>query len=235
MFSFNTNTLTQTTKNCRTFISKPIFQLIMDLFNFAATVIILTISGVLAPGPLFFVTISHGAKSGAKSGVLFSISHTIIEFSLVMVLALGLLTVANEPTVRFAVGTVGGVALIIFGLVQIRNTLNEEKQTNPTESSNKNLLLIGLALTGLNPYFIIWWLTIGANLILISLEFAGLLGVVFMYICHVWVDYAWLTLVAGFARKGAKFLQKKWYKNMIVIFGVVLIYFGFSFLVDALF
>jgi len=87
----------------------------------------------------------------------------------------------------------------------------------------------------LNPYFIIWWLTIGANLILISLEFAGLLGVVFMYICHVWVDYAWLTVVAGFARKGAKFLQKKWYKNMIVIFGVVLIYFGFSFLVDALF
>lgn len=207
----------------------------MDFFNFAATVIILTISGALAPGPLFFVTISHGAKSGAKSGLLFSISHTIIEFSLVMLLALGLLTVANEPIVRFAVGSVGGVALIVFGLLQIRSTLNKEKQINPTESSNKNLLLIGLALTGLNPYFIIWWLTIGANLILISLEFAGLLGVVLMYLCHVWIDYAWLTLVAGFAKKGAKMLHKKWYKIMITAFGVVLVYFGASFLVDALF
>ncbi len=207
----------------------------MDPLNFAATVIILTISGALAPGPLFFVTISHGAKSGAKSGILFSISHTIIEFTLVMLLALGLLTVSNEPTVRFAVGAIGGVALIVFGFMQIRSSLKETEKTNFTKSSNKNLLLIGLALTGLNPYFIIWWLTIGANLILISLEFAGILGVVLMYICHVWVDYAWLTLVAGFAKKGAKLLRQRWYKFMIAGFGVVLIYFGASFLVDALF
>jgi threonine/homoserine/homoserine lactone efflux protein len=207
----------------------------MDIINFAATVIILTISGALAPGPLFFVTISHGTKTGAKSGLLFSISHTIIEFTLVMLLALGLLTFANEPTVRFAVGSLGGLALIVFGLLQIRSSLNQEKQTNPTNSSNKNLLLIGLALTGLNPYFIIWWLTIGANLILISLEFAGLLGVILMYICHVWVDYAWLTLVAGFAKKGAKLLQQKWYRFMIAGFGAVLTYFGVTFLVDAIF
>jgi len=207
----------------------------MDLFNFVATIIILTISGALAPGPLFFVTVSHGVKSGAKSGLLFSISHTIIEFTLVMLLALGLLTVANEPTVSFAVGAAGGVALIVFGLVQIRSSLKKSKQANSTKTSNKNLLLIGLALTGLNPYFIIWWLTIGANLILISLEFAGIFGVILMYICHVWVDYAWLTLIAGFANKGAKLLQQKWYKFMIAGFGVVLIYFGTSFLIDALF
>lgn len=207
----------------------------MDLFNFVATIIILTISGALAPGPLFFVTVSHGVKSGAKSGLLFSISHTIIEFTLVMLLALGLLTVANEPVVRFAVGATGGVALIVFGLFQIRSSMKKNKQANSTKTSNKNLLLIGLALTGLNPYFIIWWLTIGANLILISLEFAGILGVILMYICHVWVDYAWLTLVASFAQKGAKLLQRKWYKFMIACFGLVLIYFGASFLLDALF
>ena len=207
----------------------------MDPLNFAATIIILTTSGALAPGPLFFVTISHGAKTGAKSGLIFSISHTIIEFSLVMLLALGLLTVANEPTVRFAAGALGGVALIVFGLMQIRTSLKQNEKPNPTKSSNKNLLLIGLALTGLNPYFIIWWLTIGANLILISLEFAGILGVVLMYICHVWVDYAWLILIAGFAKKGAKLLRLKWYKVMIAGFGVVLIYFGASFLFDALF
>ncbi|TET26218.1 MAG: hypothetical protein E3J73_04915 [Candidatus Bathyarchaeum sp.] len=68
----------------------------MDPLNFAFTVIILTASGALAPGPLFFVTITHGAKSGAKSGILFSIAHTIVEFTLVMLLALGLLNVTNE-------------------------------------------------------------------------------------------------------------------------------------------
>ena len=206
----------------------------MDPINFAATVIILTISGALAPGPLFFVTISHGTKSGAKSGIMFSVAHTVIEFTLVMLLALGLLSVANEPAVQLAIGISGGTALIIFGTMQIRGSLKETKETNPHQSSNKNLFLIGLALTGLNPYFIIWWLTIGASLILLSLEFAGIFGVLFMYVCHVWVDYAWLTLVAGFAKRGAKVLRLKWYRLMIGVFGAVLIYFGVTFLVDAL-
>ncbi|WNZ28980.1 MAG: LysE family transporter [Candidatus Bathyarchaeota archaeon] len=206
----------------------------MDLLNFIATITILTISGALAPGPLFFVTLSHGAKTGTKTGIIFSIGHTIIEFTLVMLLAMGLLTVANEPIVRFAVGAAGGTALIVFGFMQIRSSINQTEQTNPTKSTNKNLLLLGLALTGLNPYFILWWLTIGASLILMALEFAGLCGVVLMYIFHVWVDYAWLTLLAGFAKKGAKILQFKWYRLMIAVFGAVLIYFGASFLVDAL-
>ena len=206
----------------------------MDPLNFAITVIILTASGALAPGPLFFVTITHGAKSGAKSGILFSIAHTIIEFTLVMLLALGLLSITNEPTVRLAVGTAGGAALIVFGAMQIRGSLHESDETKSGQGATRNLFLIGLALTGLNPYFIVWWLTIGANLILLSLEFAGLGGVVFMYTCHVWVDYVWLTLVATFAKRGAKILRHKWYRLMIAVFGAVLIYFGLSFLIDAL-
>jgi threonine/homoserine/homoserine lactone efflux protein len=89
-------------------------------------------------------------------------------------------------------------------------------------------------LTGLNPYFIIWWLTIGANLILLALEFAGLGGVIFMYVCHVWVDYVWLTLVAAFAKRSTKILRIKWYRIMMAFFGAVLIYFGLSFLVGSL-
>lgn len=206
----------------------------MDIINFAATVILLSTSGALAPGPLFFVTITHGTKTGAKSGLMFSIAHSIIEFTLVMLLAIGLLSVANQPAVKLMVGGAGGIALIVFGSLQIRSSLHETNETTSTKKTTKHLLLLGLALTGLNPYFIIWWLTIGANLILLSLEFAGLWGVLFMYICHVWVDYAWLTLVAGFAKKGAKILRKKWYRALIAIFGAILIYFGLSFLIDAL-
>jgi threonine/homoserine/homoserine lactone efflux protein len=206
----------------------------MDLLNFAATVIILSASGALAPGPLFVVTITHGAKSGAKSGIMFSIAHSIVEFTIVMLLALGLLSVANEPAVRLAVGVAGGAALIVFGTMQIRSSLHENDETKTEKRTTRNLFLIGVALTGLNPYFIIWWLTIGANLILLALEFAGLGGVIFMYICHVWIDYAWLILVAGFAKKSTKILRLKWYRLMMAVFGAVLIYFGLSFLLGSL-
>ncbi len=207
----------------------------MNPLNFAATVIILSASGALAPGPLFFVTVSQGIKSGTKSGILFSIAHSLVEFTLVMLLALGLLSVANVPEVRFAVGVAGGIALMIFGAMQIRGSFSyKSEKTKPGQSTTQNLLLIGLALTGLNPYFIVWWLTVGANLIFISLEFSGLVGVVFMFVCHVWVDYAWLILVSSFAKRSSKILRFKWYRLLMAIFGAVLIYFGISFLIGSL-
>jgi threonine/homoserine/homoserine lactone efflux protein len=207
----------------------------MNPLNFAATVIILSASGALAPGPLFFVTVSHGIKSGTKSGILFSVAHSIIEFSLVMLLALGLLSVANVPAVRLAVGVAGGAALVVFGGIQIRGSFSyKPEETKTGQTATRNLFLIGLALTGLNPYFIVWWLTVGANLIFISLEFAGLAGVVFMYACHVWVDYAWLILVSGFAKRSSKILRFKWYRVLMAVFGLVLIYFGVSFFMDSL-
>jgi len=207
----------------------------MDALNFVAYVILITASGALAPGPLFFVTISHGARSGAKSGLVFSIAHTLVEFALVMLLALGLLTVANEPIVKLTVGFAGGIVLLVFGVMQIRGSLTSKfGETKSGGVATRNLLLIGLAFTGLNPFFIVWWLTVGASLILLSLEFASLAGVVFMYVCHVWMDYAWLTSVAHFSKMGTNIVGFKWYRLIMAVFGAVLIYFGLTFLVSSL-
>ena len=213
----------------------------MDILTFVVTIVFVTASGALAPGPLFFATITHGSKTGAKSGIIFSIAHTVVEFSLIMLFALGLLTVASEPTVKTVIGIAGGIVLVAFGIYQIYNSYiskyKEQKQDIP---SYRYLFLIGLAFTGLNPYFILWWLTVGAQLIVISLEFAAflgvaaLLGVIFMYICHVWMDYVWLTAVAHFSKKGTNILGLKWSRPLMMIFGAVLIYFGITFFIQAM-
>ena len=203
----------------------------MDPLTFAARVVLLTASGALAPGPLFFATVSHGARVGAKSGVLFSIAHTMVEFTLVILLACGLLTVANQPLVKSVVGIAGGMALLAFGTLQIRDSLISKAQATETKAmATHNLIITGLIFTGLNPFFIVWWLTVGANLILESLRFASLMGVVFMYLCHVWMDYAWLTLVAHFAKLGRTVAGLKWFRRIMAAFGCVLIYFGLTFL-----
>ena len=207
----------------------------MDILSFVVTVVLVTVSGALAPGPLFFATISHGSKSGAKSGLIFSVSHTVIEFTLIMFLALGLLTIASEPIVKLVIGMTGGIVLIAFGSFQIHNSIKfKTYESKKDQSSYRHLFLIGLAFTGLNPYFILWWLTVGAQLIIISLEFAAFVGVIFMYLCHVWMDYVWLTAVAHFAKKGTNVIGLKWYRSLMVIFGIVLVYFGLSFLIDAM-
>ena len=68
----------------------------MDLFTFIATVVVVTASGALAPGPLFFTNITHGAKTGAKGGLAFSAGHTIFELSLVLVLAFTVQMVVDD-------------------------------------------------------------------------------------------------------------------------------------------
>lgn len=206
----------------------------MDLPSFIVTIVFVTASGALAPGPLFFAAISHGTRSGARGGLAFSIGHTLVEFPLVIMLALGLLIVAREPTVKVSIGVVGGLALLIFGAVQIRDCL-KSKFNAPKSSgiASRNPLVVGLTFTGLNPFFILWWLTVGGDLILDSLAFAWLSGVILMYFSHVWMDYAWLIAVAHFARIGTNVVGTRWYRTILILFGPALVCFGLLGLYEA--
>jgi len=207
----------------------------MDVLSFVVTIVLVTASGALAPGPLFFTAISHGTKSGAKGGLAFAVGHTLFEFPLVILLALGLSTIVSEPAVKLLTGVTGGLALIVFGVIQIRDGLTSSFGASKSRGIMfQNPILVGLGFTGFNPFFIVWWFTVGLKLIDVSLAFLGLLGVLFMYVCHVWMDYAWLTAVAHFARVGINVIGARWYRTIMAFFGVVLIYFGITFLVSAL-
>jgi len=211
----------------------------VDLLAFIVTVVAVTASGALAPGPLFFTNITQGTKSGAKGGLAFSVGHTIFELGLVIFLALTLQTVLNEtnkPIIDFVVGVAGGIALLVFGFLQIRGALRESKSqtVGKEESKTRNPLLLGTVFTGLNPYFIIWWVFIGTPLILEALSLASFAGVFIMYVSHVWMDYAWLIGTAYIAKKGTTLIGSRGYRIMMVVFGIVLVLFGFYFLLSPL-
>jgi len=57
-------------------------------------------------------------------------------------------------------------------------------------------------MTALNPFFVVWWLTAGAQLIILALGFASLGGLLLMYVCYVWMDCVWLTVTAHLAKTG---------------------------------
>jgi len=203
----------------------------VDILTFIATVVVVTASGALAPGPLFFTNITHGTRSGAKGGLAFSVGHTIFELSLVLFLAFTLQTVINEPLIRLVVGVVGGAALLVFGFLQIRGALSSKSAVaGEGRMQSKNALLLGTLFTGLNPYFILWWLTIGMTLIVNALELASLAGVFIMYVSHVWMDYVWLVGTAYLAKKGVSLVGGKGYRIVMIIFGAILIFFGLYFL-----
>ena len=206
----------------------------MDLFSFVVTVIVVTASGALAPGPLFFGLLMHGSKEGARAGFSCAVGHTLVEFPLVLALSLGLLAAANQPAIKGVIGLVGGLGLIGFGTLQIYDTIKSKPEFGeaPKSSVPASSLILGLALTGLNPYFILWWLTIGSVLIVQALAFAAIIGVLIMYISHVWMDYAYLTAIAHLGKRGKNLIGSRYYKLVLIAFGLILIYYGSTFLLN---
>ena len=208
----------------------------MNIVNFLITVVIVTASGALAPSPLFFGLLMHGSRDGARAGLSCAIGHTIVEFPLVIALALGLLAAANQPAIRGVIGFVGGIGLIGFGILQVYDTIRNKPEFGSALEKRKlpgSSLILGLAMTGLNPYFILWWLTIGSILIVQALAFAAIIGVLVMYVSHVWMDYAYLTIIAHLGKKGKAIVGSRYYRFVLVAFGLVLIYYGSTFILNA--
>lgn len=200
------------------------------------TVVIVTASGALAPGPLSFAILLHGSKGGAWAGFSCAIGHMLVEFPLILALAFGLLATVNQPLVKSGIGIAGGAGLIVFGILQIYKTLvgSDAKQSTKKTLLPASSVMLGAALTGLNPYFILWWLTIGSVLIVQALAFAALMGVIVMYISHVWMDYAFLTALAHFGKSGKVIIGSRYYKMVLTSFGIALVYYGVSFIMSTI-
>jgi threonine/homoserine/homoserine lactone efflux protein len=159
----------------------------------------------------------------------------LVEFPLVLVLALGLTVAAIQPAMRNIVGLIGGLSLICFGIMQIyevdRKIPNQNRKLSKIPRSS---VLLGLILTGLNPYFLIWWFTVGSVLILQALAYSMMLGVLLMYVSHVWMDFAFLTALAHFGKRANAFLGSGYYRIVMLGFSLVLVYYGITFLILAL-
>ncbi|MBI2183618.1 MAG: LysE family transporter [Thaumarchaeota archaeon] len=209
----------------------------MGILDFIIFTIFISASGALSPGPLFFGAVLNGAKAGAKGGLMISMGHMIIELPLVLILAAGLTSLTTLPIVKLVTGLAGGASLIIFGALQTYGVIkirSREVDHKDAVISSRKLVAIGMILTGLNPFFMIWWLTVGIKLVVDAVAFAALAGIFLMYSAHVWMDYAFLGFVAHASKKGANLVGSTGYRLFTAVLGVVFVAYGAYFISSAL-
>ncbi len=204
----------------------------MGFLEFGATVIIVSTSGVLSPGPLFFANLIYGGKYGYRTGLKCSYGHTIVELPLILLLAFGVLSLDIFPSFRPSISIIGGITLMIFAAVQVLAAVRRKNQTQVQTAHSP--VLVGIIFSALNPFFIIWWLTIGMKMITDALLLASFAGLAFMFLAHIWMDYAWLTSVAHLAQKGVRIIGSKYYTMILLGLGAVLFYFGASFIAEGI-
>lgn len=191
-------------------------------------------SGAASPGPLLALSIKETLHNGWKAGPLIAIGHSILELFVVIGISIGINQVFDSNFIAKTISLFGGIMLIILGIQTIiSNKEVDLNDTNETSTLNSKTLLLQGALVSLsNPYWFIWWVTIGATLI-INASDQGVLGIASMYIGHILADIVWYTAVSLILVSGFKFLSNKIYHYLLLFCGIFLclmgIYFIYSF------
>jgi threonine/homoserine/homoserine lactone efflux protein len=202
----------------------------MSVLDFGVEVIVISASGVLAPGPLFFTNMLYGTRQGARAGLKMAYGHTVVELPLIMLLAAGLFTSAAATQYAGPIGLVGGTGILGFAALQIAGVVMKKNiQPAPAVSSNKSPFIAGIALSALNPFFLVWWFTVGLKLIADSATFGLAAGIAALFLLHIWMDYAWLAATAYLASKGSSALNSKYYPLLLLALAAVLLYYGVYF------
>lgn len=196
-------------------------------------------SGAIAPGPLLTVTINESFRRGFIAGPLLITGHAVLEMFTVVLIASGFYRLIGGNRVYAAIAFVGGAFLLWMGWQMAagaaRYTIRLELDAGAT-GGKAGPVLLGMITSVSNPYFVLWWLTIGAGYVIYSKEL-GIAGLAAFFLGHILADYTWYTLVSAAVAGGKRFINQRVYRLVVLTCGVFLlgmaIYFlqsGFIFL-----
>jgi threonine/homoserine/homoserine lactone efflux protein len=179
---------------------------------FLGSVIAISLTGVMMPGPVTAVTVSKGSHR-KEAGALIAIGHGLIEIPLILLIYFGLAHFLTLTEVKISVGLAGGLVLIWMALNMVKNRPSVFSEQKELAHSS---VVAGLVTTAANPYFFIWWATVGAALLVSARDFGGA-GVAAMGVTHWLCDFAWLYLVSWAVFKSRPLWTQK---VNTVVFGI---------------
>lgn len=197
----------------------------MNLASIFFTAWLVGFSGAMMPGPLLTVTISESVRRGAKSGPLLMVGHSLLELSLVIALVLGLKRFLVNQMFETVVSILGGLFLLWMGYSMLKDV--KQGSVSLDISVKKQSRVIGPVIAGIlvslsNPFWAIWWATIGLSYITKAWAY-GLTGLAVFYTGHILADFTWYGAVSLAIAKGRRIMSERLYRGIIAVCGIFLI------------
>ena len=184
------------------------------------------LTGAIAPGPTLLATVNSSLKDGWLAGPKVAAGHALIEIVIFLLIVKGL-AVAMQEYSR-SISLIGGLALIAFGILTMKGS-KSATMASPGDGSYTNPYLAGMLTSAANPYFWIWWLSIGSALDVSGLE-AGLLVAAIFMVGHWSADFGWYLLVSSSLDRGRGLLSQENYRRILGLCGIFLVLFGVYYL-----
>ncbi|HDD39763.1 MAG TPA: hypothetical protein ENG21_00740 [Nitrososphaeria archaeon] len=216
------------------------------MLEFFLLVVVVSASGALSPGPLFLATIDSAIRSGKYAGFAVALGHMAFEFPLVVAIGFGVWNFLGDPIIRTVIGLLGAFALIGFGIIQVYSSLKNSPGKGEGDPSKVGLntyvkgsgffaaFLVGLLFTALNPYFLMWWFTIGLSLIAEAIRLSAITGIFIMFAFHIWLDYAWLGFTGYATAVGSRLLKPHHLRLVSLSLAIIIIILGIFLLKSAI-
>lgn len=196
------------------------------LITIFCTSFVLALSGALMPGPLMTVTVSESSRRGASTGPLMIFGHGLLELALVVALISGLAPILVRDDVFIFISLTGGAVLLWMGISMLRGLPQLSLDYQPaSEKKSRNLVVMGIVLSAVNPYWLLWWASIGLGYIMHAMKF-GLLGVTAFFLGHILADLAWYGLISFGITKGQHLFSNDFYRKLIGSCAVFLLLFS---------
>jgi threonine/homoserine/homoserine lactone efflux protein len=198
-------------------------------------------TGVMMPGPVTTMTITESTRRGFWAGPLITAGHALAELAMVLALALGIGEALQHDWLVGAIGSLGGLFLLWMGFDITRTAWLgrvslDGQHASTAQVSRQSLVVTGLLVSVVNPYWLLWWATVATGYLLLFVRF-GALGIVVFYLAHISTDLLWNSLLSFIVASGRRILSQRVYRGILVACGLFLmalsVYFissGISFL-----
>lgn len=202
-----------------------------------AAAFVVGLSGAMSPGPYLTVTIARTIKNGPLSASLMLVGHALLEALLLIGFAFGLQDFLTRPTVATAMALIGGAVLLwmAWGLGRgawsgsiVSDLETAEHPGDDTPGSHVGSVASGAIVSLTNPYWTLWWATIGVKLASDGLAI-GPIGVVAFFLGHELADVVWYAFVIYAASRGRDLLTPKVYRSIMGVLAAFLLYIGVRF------
>ncbi|NYT08278.1 MAG: LysE family transporter [Methanomicrobiales archaeon] len=190
------------------------------------------LTGALAPGPTLVATIDASMKGGWSMGPRVTLGHIAVEIIMVLLIVGGFALVVGDYA--WLIGGIGGTALILFGVITLYEARTAALPVSGDPAGTVQPFLAGVVTSISNPYFWIWWFTVGSALLIGALS-GGIVLVIAFIAGHWMADLGWFTLVSTSVHRGRFVLDGRSYRWILGACGFFLIVFGGTYLAGVLF
>jgi threonine/homoserine/homoserine lactone efflux protein len=169
--------------------------------------------------------------------LLMMAGHSILELAMTAGLFAGIARLRGIAGFEASLSAAGGLVMIGLAALILRSAPGARlglgskrgRASVPDARSAWRLVGLGAGVSILNPYWTVWWLTIGAGF----MATAGVVtaaGTVAFYTGHILSDFAWYVFVGWLVVGARRFLSDRVYRVGLGVFAVILGVFGAAFL-----